>query len=161
MRRCRLLTLLVLMLPAALRSAPDQVAVAIIVNPKNMMPDPSLAQLRSILSLDQQFWPDGSRVMLVLPPSSSIERRTLLASIYALTDEQLRQRWVGRLFAGEIPAIPSVAPNAARAAALVGQAPGAIAAVRADEVTAAVRVLLLDGKRIGDTGYPLVGTEAP
>lgn len=130
--------------------------VVIIVNAANDAPDPSLTELRAILTLERQFWPAGGRVVLVLPRSGSPERDTLLARVYGTSESELRKRWVGKLFAGQIPAIPSVAPSGARAAALVQQSPGAIAAVRADEVPPGVRVLAIDGKKAGQAGYPLV-----
>jgi hypothetical protein len=133
----------------------ERTPVAIIVNASNHAPDPSLTELRAILTLERQFWPGGDRVVLVLPRSGSPERETLLSRIYGTSESGLRKRWVEKLFAGQIPAIPSVAPSAARAAALVQQSPGAIAAVNADEVPAGVRVLAIDGKKTGERGYPL------
>jgi hypothetical protein len=136
--------------------AGKQAAVAIIVNPKNTASDPSLGELRALFTLERQFWPDGHRVVLLLPPSGSVERQALLTRVYGTSESELRKRWVAKLFAGQIPAIPSVVPASERVAALVQQSRGAIAAVRAHEVPPGVRVLAIDGKRAGDPGYPFV-----
>ena len=145
--------------PTGPRDAPA--AVAIIVHPENHAPDPTLQDLRAILTLERQFWNDGRRIVILLPASGSAERRVLLRTIYRLADADLRKLWARKLFAGEITAIPMTVRASEAAAAGVKESPGAIAAVPAGEVPPGVRVLLINGKHPGESGYPLTLEEAP
>lgn len=145
--------LLVTFVPDA-RGEPPQ-GVAVIVNPKNGGTAPSRAELRSVALLERQFWPDGTRVVLLLPPGGSLEKRVLLQRVYEMSEEELRAHWRSQLFAGRIAAIPSVVRSSEAAAAAVKQSHGAIAFVRAADVPPGVRVLTIDGKQPSDPGYPL------
>lgn len=144
---------------AGSRDAPAE--VAIIVHPDNHTPDPSLQDLRAILTLQRQFWSDGRRIVILLPATGSVERQVLLRTIYRLTDSDLRRLWARRLFAGEISAIPLTVRASEASVAGVKESPGAIAAVPAGDVPTGVRVLLINGKRPGDSGYPLTLEEKP
>ena len=51
-------------------------AIAIIVHPQNTAPDPTLEELRALFTLERQFWPNGHRVVLLLPAANSAEKTT-------------------------------------------------------------------------------------
>ena len=142
--------------PLAQEHAPAGSAVAVIVNQANTTADPSFYDLQAILKLQTQFWRDGKRVVLLLPPSGSAAKDLLLEKVYHRTDSQLRMEWARRLFAGEIPAVPSSLRSADALVAAVARSAGAIAVVPAGTtLPASVRVLAVDGKHPGDSGYPL------
>lgn len=130
-------------------------AVAVIVNAANTSPDPTFEELRAILTLERQFWKDGRRIVLILPPSDSSEKSVLLQKVYRQTDVELRRTWAQRLFAGEIPAIPSSVRSSEALVGAVMRSPGAIAVVPASSLRPGVRVLAIEGKRPGSPGYPL------
>lgn len=134
---------------------PARAPVAVIVNAQNGAPDPSLDDLRAIFSLDRQFWPDGRRIVLILPRSSSVSKQVLLDRVYNMSDADLRKFWVGKLFRGAIPSIPMTLTNAPAAASAVLASDGAISAVLASEVPPGVRVLKVDGRTPEDPAYPL------
>jgi hypothetical protein len=130
--------------------------LAVIVNRANTCPDPSLDDLRAILTLSQQFWKDGKRVVLLVPSSGSPTKSFLLEKIYQRTDDQLRRDWARRLFAGEIPAVPTSLRTVEALVAAVSHSPGAVTVVPATAVLPEnVRVLAVDGKRPGEPGYRL------
>lgn len=137
------------------------VALAVIVNPKNPTTNLTSAQLGSYLRLEQQFWSNKQRCKLFLRPSSSVEMAILLKHVYKMSSSELRRYWVGKVFRGEISAKPSVIPTAAAAGARVRKVVGAITVVRSSEVPAGVRVLSVDGKKPGESGYPLVSEKHP
>lgn len=137
-----------------------RVAIAIVVHPNSKVSDLSLRELRAILKLEKQFWPEGKRVLLFQRPSKSPEGRVLLETVYNLTEEELRKAWVQKLFAGEIPAIPAVVRNRDGAITAVKKNEGAITVVLAGEVPEGVRLLAIDGKKPNEAGYPLVGKAA-
>lgn len=130
--------------------------VAVIVNPANNCPDPTLQEVHAILTLQRQFWKDGRRIVLILPASGSFEKSVLLEKVYRRTDAELRKDWARRLFAGEIPAVPTSLRSADALFAAVRRSPGAIAIVPASAaIPPGVRVLAIEGKRPGQPGYPL------
>lgn len=142
--------------PLAQEHAPAGSAVAVIVNQANTTADPSFYDLQAILKLQTQFWRDGKRVVLLLPPSGSAAKDLLLEKVYHRTDSQLRMEWARRLFAGEIPAVPTTLRSVEALVAAVGRSAGAIAVVPAGtSVPENVRILSVAGKRPGDHGYAL------
>jgi hypothetical protein len=142
---------------AVLAASParERTAIAIIVNAGNDVPDPSLDDLRAVFTLERQFWPDGRRIVLFLPPPDSPSRNVLLDRLYGMSDFELRKHWVGELFRGAIPSIPSTLPGTEALVAAVAGSPGGIAAVPARAVPAGLRVLRVGGRRPDDSGYPL------
>ncbi len=149
--------------PPAERSPPasDLVRLVVIVHPKNPVTDLKLREVKAIFKLERQFWPNDRRVALFLPPSSTAEKKILLEKIYNMTNEELRKYWLGKVFNGDIPAIPPVVRTAKAAGEVVKKSDGAVAVVRSTEVPEGVQVLSIDGKQPADSDYPLVGKEQP
>ena len=85
-----------------------------------------------------------------------MESKILRKNVYGMKKAQLRKYWIGKLFRGEIPAKPSVAPTTAAAAARVLKTRGAMSVVLSNHIPDNVRVLTIDNKRPGENGYPLV-----
>jgi hypothetical protein len=141
--------------PPPVSTAAGRTAIAIIVNRENEVPDPSLSELRAMFTLERQFWPDGRRIVLLLPPNNSTPRAVLLRQVYAMSDFELRKYWVGQLFRGAIPSIPSILPSIEAMTAAVRDSKGSMSAVPASVVMPGVRVLRIDGKSPRDPGYPL------
>lgn len=133
--------------------------VAVIVHKDNPTSDVSLDQLRQLMRLDRQFWDETTRVVLVARPATVPEQQSVLKRVYELDDKALRKFLVGRLYAGQISALPTVVKSCPAAAKLVQQTPGAIGVVLATEVPAGVKVLRIDGKLPGETGYALPASE--
>jgi hypothetical protein len=152
-----LVALAVLLLPAAAPRS-GEVAMAVIVHGENPLRDVKSSDLKGYLRLDRQFWPNGKRVVLFLPPSDSAAKRALNEKVYGMDEDQLRKYWVRKVYAGEIPKPPQVAKGAAAAGKLVAATEGAVSVVRVDELPEGVRVLTIDGKQPGEEGYPLTGT---
>ena len=133
-----------------------EVYLAVIVHPKNPVTDLKLGELQSLFKLERQFWPNDTRVTLYLPPSQSVERKVLLQRVYRMDNPALQKYWLGKIFAGDIPAMPSVARSAKVAADVVKKTEGAVSVVLAGEVPPGVRVLLVDGKGPKDKDYALI-----
>lgn len=103
---------------------------------------------------DQQHWKGGGRIYLVFLEAGSPEREVMLRRVYRMTDLELKQFWLGKLYRGEIAAVPRVAAPAA-ARRIVAQAPNALAFMDAAAVDNTVKVLRIDGLRPGQPGYRL------
>ncbi|MGQ0614302.1 MAG: hypothetical protein ACT4PV_11245 [Planctomycetaceae bacterium] len=140
---------------------PRAVVLAVIVHPKNPVSDISFSELRAMLKLERQFWPNGRRAVLYLRPGETDESNVLLEKIYKMTHEQLQKYWVGKLFSGEIPAKPSYVPTAEAAGSRVSVQEGAISIVLAGAVPKEVKVLTIDKKKVDDKEYALTGVIEP
>jgi hypothetical protein len=131
--------------------------LAVIVHPDNPVSKVSLAELRAYLKVEREFWPNRKRCDVYLPQSTTDAYDVLLQKIYRMSHKKLQKYWVRRLFSGEITAKPSYVPSAKAAGEQVLKSEGALSVVAAKEVPAGVKVLLVDGKKPGEEGYPLVG----
>ena len=130
--------------------------LAVIVNKKSKLTDLTKEELHLYFTLSKQFWPDGQRVVLLLRPNESVEQKILLKKVYKMTGQELRKHWVAKIFAGDIPAVPSIIKTSPAAIALVKKSEGAISVVRLNEVTEDVRVLTIAGKAPKDPDYSLI-----
>ena len=63
---------------------------------------------------------------------------------------------IAMIFKGEITAKPSTVSSPKSAGKRVRKHEGAISVVPADQVPEGVRVMIIDGKKPGDAGYPLI-----
>ena len=131
--------------------------LAVIVHPKNPVSKVTLAELRAYLKVEKEFWPDRKHCDVYLPQSTTDEYDVLLQKVYRMSHKKLQKYWVRRLFSGEISAKPSYVPSAKAAGAEVLKSEGAISVVSAKAIPVGVKVLLIDGKKPGEEGYPLVG----
>ena len=129
--------------------------VALIVNPQNPETDLTASDLKAIFRQEQQHWKSGGKIYLVLQEAGSPEKDLVLKRVYGLSDEELKQFWLGKLFRGEIASFPHVAPSNASAKRLVIHAARALAFVDASVVDGTVKVLRIDGRHPGDPGYLL------
>ena len=129
--------------------------VAIVVHPNAAVQNMTMDQLRRVFQAEQQFWSDGTRITLLVRAPQAYERDVVLNRIYRMDEEQFRQYWVAKMFRAEVPAGPQVVYSAQMARELVTVIPGAITFMPASEVAANTRVLRIEGKLPGETGYPL------
>lgn len=135
----------------------EPLELAVIVHPKNPVTKLSLAEVRMYLKIEREYWPNRKRCDVYLPQPSTDEYDVLLQKIYRMSHKKLQKYWVRRLFSGEISAKPSYVPSAKAAGEQVLKSEGAISVVAAKDVPKGVNVLLVDGKKPGEEGYPLVG----
>jgi hypothetical protein len=146
---------------------PKEIALAIIVHPKNPVTKASFGELRAYLKVEQQFWPNRKRCEIYLPQTKTPEYAILLEKVYRMSHEKLQKYWVRKLFSGEIPSKPAYVPSAKAAVSRVLQSEGALSIIGAHEVPKdaegkpTVKVLLIEGKAPGEPGYPLVGLVPP
>jgi hypothetical protein len=115
----------------------------------------SLDDLRSIFLADQQFWPDRTRITLLVRAAQSEERTFILDRIYEMSEAQFRQYWIAKMFRAEVPRGPKIVLSAGMALDLVVAIPGSISFTRADAVTDIVKVVRVDGLLPTDPDYPL------
>lgn len=129
--------------------------VAIVVHPQTQVTNLSFADLRRVFLGEQQFWPDRSKVTLLVRAPTAHERSVVLDKIYRMDEDQFRQYWIGKMFRAEVAGGPKIVYSTDMALNLIGAIRGSITFVPASAVSADVRVLRIDGKLPSDPGYPL------
>ena len=151
-----LLGLFVLQLPLESTAQDTPVMpIAIVVHKDSSIDDLSLQELRNIFLANQQFWPDRTRITLMMRAPKSDERDFVLDRIYQMDEAQFRQYWIAKMFRAEVPSGPKIVFSNDMALALVIAIPGSISFIKSNEVTDEVRLVKVDGKLPGDEGYPL------
>lgn len=141
--------------PRAAPEPPRSRAVAVVVHPDTRVTDLSLPELRRIFRGEQQRWPDGQRIVLLIRSPLPVERDVVLGRIYQMDETELRQFWLGKAFNDTSRSGPKSVSDVATARTLLAALPGAIAFLPADEVGPELRVIRIDGKLPGEDGYPL------
>jgi ABC-type phosphate transport system substrate-binding protein len=132
-----------------------QFSLAIVVHKDSAVENLSLQELRKIFLAEQQFWPDRSRIILLVRAPKSEERDFVLNTIYQMDEQQFRKYWIAKMFRAEVPRGPKIVFSTDMTRELVVAIPGSISFVDADEATDDVRVLRIDGKLPDEDGYPL------
>lgn len=130
-------------------------AVAIVVHDGTHIDDISLDQLRRIFLAEQQFWPDRSRITLLVRAPGAYEREFVLERIYQMNENQFRKYWIAKMFRAEVPSGPRIVFSTNMALELVTAIPGSITFMNASDIGETVKVLRVDGLLPSDDGYPL------
>lgn len=151
-----LLALTALRAPAAHAQAGDASgAVAIVVHPATKIDNLTFDELRRIFRGERQFWPDGSRVTLLVRAPVTQERKLVLQKIYRMNEDAFRQYWIAKMFRAEIAAGPKIVYSSEMARELVTAIPGAIGFMPVGSVGAGVKVVRIDGRLPSDPNYSL------
>src|SRR5215204_3486365 len=83
-------------------------AVAIVVHPATKIDNLSIDELRRIFRGERQFWPDGSRVTILVRAPVTQERKLVLEKIYRMNEDAFRQYWIGKMFRAEVASGPKI-----------------------------------------------------
>jgi hypothetical protein len=129
--------------------------VAIVVHPTTKIDNLSFDELRRYFRGERQFWPDGSRVTLLVRAPVAQERALVLNKIYRMNEDQFRQYWIAKLFRAEVAAGPKIVYSSEMARDLVAVIRGAIGFMPANAAGAGVKIIRIDNKLPGDPDYPL------
>ena len=132
-----------------------QNGLAIVVHKDTNIDNLSMTTLRNIFLANQQFWPNRSRIILLVRAPQSDERDFVLNTIYRMDEAQFRKYWIAKMFRAEVPRGPKIVFSTGMTRDLVVAIPGSISFLRADQVTDDIKLLRIDGKLPSDEGYPL------
>ena len=135
--------------------AQDTEPLAIVVNRSNPLTEISLADLRRVFRGQRSHWSNGRRVTLVMRDPGAPERDAILQSLYGLEEEQYRRTYLQAVFSGEATDAPKTLASTNGVLRFVYNVPGAIGYVRARDVDASVKMLRVDGRLPGESGYRL------
>ncbi len=129
--------------------------IAVVVRNDTPIDDLSFRDIRELLLGERQFWNSNLRVTLLIRAPAAHEREVVLKTIYRMTEAQFRQYWISKVFRAEATAGPKIVYSNEMANELVAVLPGSVAFVDATQVPKGRKILKIDGKLPGETGYSL------
>jgi hypothetical protein len=144
-----------LSLTAARAGAQAPVDVAVAVNPDVPVDNLTMADVRRIVLGDREFWPGSVRVVLLMRAPVAHERDVILKIVCQMTEAQFRQHWIAKVFRADTAVAPKIVYSTEMAIDLVNRMPGAITFIDASDVSSRMKVLRIDGRLPGESGYPL------
>ena len=145
----------ILVAPSAISQTPEDKSIAIVVHPDTQVAELTMDEVRDVFMAKQQFWPDKSRIVLLVRAPAAYERAFVLNRIYRMNESEFKRYWIAKMFRAEIPAGPKVVLSTNMAHQLVTAIPGSITFMLASDVSEEVRVVAIDGKLPHEEGYPL------
>jgi hypothetical protein len=129
---------------------------ALVASPEVPVSEVSFDEVTRLFSFHKKFWKPGEPASVLLPASGLEARKFLLKKVYKLSEPELRQMILKKLYQGEIDLPPKVASTDREALSFVASARGLVTIVPADSVRGTnVKVLRVDGKLPSDAGYIL------
>ena len=134
--------------------AAQEVDVAVVVNENNRVDNLTSAELRKIFFGERRSWAVGIPIKLIVRGSATHERAVLL-KLLAMSESEYKEYWIAQIFRGEADAEPLTLPSFDLEKQAVSIFPGAIAFVDAQELKPGMKVLKLNGRMPGESGYPL------
>ena len=129
--------------------------IAVVVNPGVPVENLTTTELRRILLGDREFWASGMRVTLLIRAPIARERDAAVKSVCQMTEAQFRQHWIGKVFRADTPSGPKIVYSNEMALDQASRIPGAIAFVPAPVASKSVKVIRIDGRAPGQSGYSL------
>ena len=140
--------------PIAARAQSSE-PLAIVVNRSNPLTEISLADLRRVFRGQRSRWSNGKRVTLVMRDPGAPERDAILQSLYGVEEANYRRTYLQAVFSGQATDAPKTLASANGVLRFVYNVPGAIGYVRVRDVDASVKMIRVDGRLPGETGYRL------
>ena len=135
--------------------AQGQQDIAVVVHPGVGADNLSLADLRRMLTGDREFWPGGARVTIFIRAPIARERDAVVRDVCQMTEAQFRQHWIGKVFRADVPSGPKIVYSIDSTIEQVSRTPGAIGFVQGAVTSRGVKILRIDGRAPGQSGYKL------
>lgn len=142
------------LLPAEGEAGSPGTDLAVVVAKQSALDGLSLQQLKHLYLGDTILGPGGDKLLALNRDPKSPERVGFDRSVLEMTPEGAARYWIDRKIRGQSGAPRAVEP-ASVAQRVVARLPAALTYVRANEVSGEVKVLRIDGKKPGDSGYPI------
>jgi len=127
--------------------------MAVVVNAKNSVNNLTVTELRNLFAGYKNSWPGGTAVKIFVRASGTQERTALL-KLLGMSEGEYKQYWISQVFRGEAQA-PLALPSNGMQKEAVAAFPGGIALMDAQDVKPGMKVMRVNGRLPGETGYPL------
>lgn len=141
--------------PLATQAAEPAEPLAVVVGKQGPLEALSLPELKRLFMGESVVGPQGQKLIALNRDPKSAERVGFDRSVLGMSPEAAARYWIDRKIRGQSSAPKAIEP-AAVLQRVVAKLGGAIAYVRAREVSPDVKIVRIDGKRPGDAGYPIV-----
>ena len=132
--------------------------LAVIVNKANPVESLSMAQLRKLILGDVRAWQNNKNVALVARDPSTKDFQCVLSTIVRLSVAEYHRDIISAEFRGDDPMVIQTVDSDATAGRSVSGSAGGLAVVEANSLPAmgtSVKVIRIEGKALGQPGYPL------
>ncbi len=132
--------------------------LAVIVHKTSKAANVSVSDLRKMFTGDLRTWPDSSALIIIEQPADNETQRRTLHVLLKATPASYNRQLLQSHFQGKPLPIIKVLNSDASAIRFVLNVPGAVTVVDRTAATpspSGVKVLRVDGKLPGETGYPL------
>ena len=149
--------ILALLSAAGLHAQCGASGMAVVVNKANATDSLSMPQLRKLMMGDVRTWPDRKNVLVINRENGSSVFTCMLSAILRMSNAEYRKYIMSAEFRGEDPAPVRPSDSAADAVRSVAGINGGITLVEASlvaQLPASVKVVRINGKAPGETGYP-------
>jgi ABC-type phosphate transport system substrate-binding protein len=133
-------------------------AIVIVVPKSNAVNGLSSGELRKILLGEETEWPNKEKITILLLPPGSDERKAALQILLKMSDDDFVRHWISEVFQGLTATGPKTASSPTSMLKLVADLPSALGIVSVGDLPAgesSLKVLSIDGKTPGETGYLL------
>jgi ABC-type phosphate transport system substrate-binding protein len=148
-------TCLLIGLFGAMAGAQAQPDIAVIVHPGVAVDNLTIADLRRILTGDREFWSGGERVAIFIRAPIARERDAAVRDVCQMTEAQFRQHWIAKVFRAETRTGPRIVYTNESTIEQVSQSPGAIGFVQGPVTSKNVKIVKIEGRLPGQSGYKL------
>jgi ABC-type phosphate transport system substrate-binding protein len=132
--------------------------LAVVVNKANPVESLSMAQLRKLILGDVRDWQNNKNVALIARDPSSKDFQCVLSSIVRLSVAEYHRYIISAEFRGDEPMVIQTVDSDAAVGKSVSGSAGGLAVVEANSLPAmgaSVKVIQIEGKTLGQPGYPL------
>jgi ABC-type phosphate transport system substrate-binding protein len=127
-----------------------------VVNDRNPVTTLSNAELRTIFAGEKHYWSAGLPIKIFVRGPGTREREALL-KLLGMTESEYKRYWTTQVLRGEAQAEPMALPSIGMQREAVGAYLGAVTLVNFEDIKAGMKVLKLEGRKPGETGYALQG----
>lgn len=115
----------------------------------------SSAELLKIFKGQEKQSDDGTKFALTMRATGSAERAAFLEQVMKMSDAEYQKYFLQAVFTGMLKTAPKVVGGIDALKAFMDSNDGAIGYVKLSEVDDSFTVLTIDGKKPGESGYPL------
>lgn len=133
----------------------EDLEVAVIVNPANPIDALTLADLRKIFAGEKQSWGSPGPISLFVRGPGARERDVLLNRVLKMNESEYEQFWLRKIYSGEATRQPLALLSNGMQLEAIRAEKGAIALISVQDIHPGVKVVKIEGRVPGMTGYPL------
>jgi hypothetical protein len=136
-------------------SEPAEQLLAVVVAKDSPIDELSFFELRRLYLGDDLRGPGGKKLIPLNRDSKSAERVGFDKAVLGVSPQAAARYWIDRRIRGQ-SGPPKVVEPATVLQRVVARVPFTVTYVRREEVSSDVKILPIDGKRPGDSDYPIV-----